>query len=114
MRYRCLASVMGLCWLFSSAIPAVAQEPTDSVKKQIEELKKELYQIKLELADLRNLQATPQEGQGDELERFEERLEKRLRELENKIDAISRATAPIVFNPRTTTFINFAARADDK
>ncbi|MEK6570934.1 MAG: hypothetical protein AABZ61_06160 [Bacteroidota bacterium] len=114
MRYRCLASVMGLCWLFSGAILAVAQEPTDSVKKQIEELKNELYQIKLELADLRNLQATPQEGQGDELERFEERLEKRLRELENKIDAVSRSSAPIVFNPRTTAFLNFAARADDQ
>ncbi|MGB2867083.1 MAG: hypothetical protein WBD36_01410, partial [Bacteroidota bacterium] len=42
-----------------------------------------------------------------------ERLEKRLRELENKIDAMGRSTAAIVFNPRTTAFLNFAARADN-
>jgi len=44
------------------------------------------------------------------LDRLEETLEKRLTYLETKIDAVSRATAPVAFNPGMTAFINFAAR----
>jgi hypothetical protein len=48
------------------------------------------------------------------LDRLEENLEKRLTYLETKIDAVSRATAPVAFNPGMTAFINFAARGDSK
>ena len=101
--------------LLSFKVPLIfAQEIQDSVKVQIVELKKEIQQVRRELDELKKLQAAPQSDQGDELDKLEERLDQRLRELESKIDAISRASAPIVFNPRTTAFINFAARADDR
>lgn len=41
-------------------------------------------------------------------------MEKQFSEVENKIASISRSTAPIILNPRITTFINFAARVDNK
>ena len=37
-----------------------------------------------------------------------------MQELENKIDAVSRASAPVALNPKMTAFINFAARGDNK
>jgi hypothetical protein len=52
--------------------------------------------------------------QDEAIESLEERLEKRLTEIENKINAATRATSSIIFNPRTTAFINFAARGDTK
>jgi len=92
----------------------MAQEPPDSVRKQIEDMRRELEQVKRELTDLKNLQLTLPQSQSDELDRLEEKLDQRLRELENKIDAVSRASAPTAFNPRMTASLNVAARADDK
>ena len=48
------------------------------------------------------------------VDKLEETIENRLTYLENKIDAVSRATAPVAFNPGMTAFINFAARGDSK
>lgn len=102
--------LMTLLILFCSAL-AASQEPETPKEKEINELKKEVQQLRALVDSLRS-QANPL--QEDVLDRLEERLEKRMQELENKIDAVSRATAPIILNPRTTAFINFAARADDK
>jgi hypothetical protein len=92
----------------------MAQGSPDSLKVQIEELRKELDQVKQELADLKSLQAASPLDQSDELDRLEVTLDRRLRELENKIDAISRANASTAFNPRITAFLNVAARADNQ
>ncbi len=49
-----------------------------------------------------------------DVDNLEAQLERRAQQLENKIDALSRAVAPTVLNPRMTAFINFAARADNQ
>jgi hypothetical protein len=87
---------------------AHAQQKEDS--KPIEELRKEVSQLR---AQIDSLKIGQQESLEVDLDALSERLEKRLRDLENKIDAVSRSTAPTILNPRTTAFINFAARADD-
>jgi hypothetical protein len=113
MRYKFLIVFAGVFWV-TGQVSLMAQAPSDSVGKRIEDLHKDLDEVKQEIADLKNLQSAIPQNQDDELDRLEDTLDQRLRELENKIDAISRANAPIVFNPRTTAFINVAARADDK
>ncbi len=98
--------------LVSNVVIAQEVKPTES--KQLEELKKEIQQVRAELEDLKKASQIPQANQDQELERLEERLQKRLQELESKIDGLSRGFAPTAFNPRTTAFINFAARGDNK
>jgi hypothetical protein len=114
MRYKLLIFFLLLVCAAGGGISLMAQQSPDSVRKQIEDLRKELEEVKGEMTELRNLQASIPQSQSDELDQLEERLDKRLREIEIEIAAISRANAPIVFNPRTTAFINVAARADDK
>ncbi|HUI65123.1 MAG TPA: hypothetical protein VL126_09790, partial [Bacteroidota bacterium] len=77
-------------------------------------LRTEVVHIRQELDSLKALRQTDQISQSDALDQLEDNLEKRLDYLESKIDAVSRATAPIALNPRTIAFINFAARADSK
>ncbi len=86
----------------------------DDTKTSNEGIKSEVQQLRAQIDSLK-LMFQPARSEGeDELDKVAERLEKQMRVLENKIDAISRATAPVVLNPRTTAFINFAARGDDK
>ena len=83
-------------------------------KIDLEQLKRELVQLRAQLDSLKALHQSLVDDQGDAIDQLSARLDKRLAQLENKIDAVSRATAPTVLNPRTTAFINFAARADNK
>jgi hypothetical protein len=114
MRSRFLILIIVELSLFGIKMPVAAQEPPDSLRMQIEDLRKEVERVKGELAELKNLQAGVPQSQSDELDQLEDRLDRRLRELENKIDAVSRASAPTAFNPRMTASMNVAARADDK
>ena len=106
---------IGVAGLLLWAVCAVAAQPAagDSVKTQ-DDLRLELRQIRQELDSLKTARQGPEETREDEMDLLEDRLEQRLQYLESKIDAISRASAPVVLNPRTTAFINFAARADSR
>ncbi len=106
----------GLLVLFAllAAQWGYSQEAEEGKNDAVKDLKKEVVQLRAALDSLRTLQLSGQTDQEDELERTEDRLEKRLQGLENKIDAVSRASAPTVLNPRTVAFINFAARGDSK
>ncbi len=106
------AAFILVCLFLSSNVSS--SQLKEEGKVTYEELKKELSQLRAELDTLKMIQAAVQTDRGDEIDAVSERLEKRMRELENKIGAVSRSTASIVFNPRTTAFINFAARGDDK
>jgi hypothetical protein len=94
----------GILWAQSERTPSPADE--------ILRLREETAQLHRQLDSLRA--SLDSAGSDDEVNQLEESFDKRFRELENKIDAVSRATAGTVLNPRTTAFINFAARADSK
>lgn len=96
------------------AMEARAQEAPAVQGATADSLRREIGQIREELDSLRAVRQADQLSQGDALDQLEENLMKRLDYLETKIDAVSRATAPVVLNPRTIAFINFAARADGK
>ncbi len=85
-----------------------------SASREIGQLRSEVRLLRAELDSLKLSAYNPSADQSDELDRMEERLEKRLQELESKIDAVSRGLAPIAFNPKMVTAINFAARSDNK
>ena len=93
---------------------SMGQEKKSVTQADIQAMKSELDSLRVQLDSLRSRLVTATSADADELDRLEERIEKRLQELESKIDAVSRAAAPTVLNPRMTAFINFAARADDK
>jgi hypothetical protein len=106
--------ILIIAFIFFAA-PLALGQTNDGVKADaIENLRNEIRQLQGELDSLKTAQQNPEAEADDELALIEERFEQRLQELENKIDAISRSSAPIVFNPRTTAFINFAARADNR
>ncbi|HLF20595.1 MAG TPA: hypothetical protein VI704_07380 [Bacteroidota bacterium] len=90
-----------------------SQQKEDS-RVPYEGLKKEIEQLRGQLDSLKTAQTLGGAQAGEVGEADIERLEKRMRELENKIDAVARSTAAIVFNPRTTAFSNVAARSDNK
>lgn len=90
------------------------EDATDSTTVLVEQLRSEIQQLRLTLDSLRNANSTSLSLSVDDLEQMEERIEQRIRELEKKVDAISRSTTPTILNPRTTAFINVAARADNK
>ncbi len=102
-----------LCFLVLTTA-SLAQQADDARTKQVEELKKELAQLRAQFDSLKALQQMPSSDIDEAIDNLALRLEKRLQELEKKIDAIARSTAPVVFNPRTTAFINFAARRDNR
>ncbi len=95
-------------------VVCVGQGQEKAKDQELENLKKELIQLRKDLETMKAKLPNSEVDQEEELNRLEEQMENRLRNLENKIDAISRASAPTVLNPRTTAFINFAARADSK
>lgn len=88
-----------------------SQQPADAREKEMEALKQELAALR---AQIDSLKTARQSADDDALESLAFRLEQRLRELEKKIDAVARSTAPVIFNPRTTAFLNVAARHDNK
>ena len=102
-----LALVLGAAAAHGQGVRTDENSVTDS-------LREEIRQIRQEIDSLRAARQSDQLSQGDALDQLEETLEKRLDYLESKIDAVSRATAPVVLNPRTIAFINFAARADSR
>ncbi|HTR99725.1 MAG TPA: hypothetical protein VML00_08240 [Bacteroidota bacterium] len=91
-----------------------AQEGGTSNARIIEDLRAEIAQLHHEIDSLKTLRRADMLTQSDMLDRLEETLDNRLAYLESKIDAVSRATAPVAFNPGMTAFINFAARGDSK
>lgn len=93
--------------VFQSGIVSSQTETTKPAPQE------ELRLLKLQLDSLRAVIAALQDEQELSSEGFEERLDKRLEQLESKIDAISRATTPTILNPRTTAFLNLAARIDN-
>lgn len=100
--------------LLAPATTAFARQAEDRSDTTLASLRLELQALHRQLDSLQAAQSGEASGQDDEMDRLEERLDKRFQELENKVDAVSRSTAPTVLNPRTTAFINFAARADNK
>ena len=94
--------------------PSTFSRADTASARQISELRNQVRELQEELGSLKAVQRLSSPEQSDEVDRLEERLEKRLQELENKLDAMSRGTAPVVLNPRITAFINFAARSDSK
>lgn len=91
------------------ALAILISSPTFAQEMSREELLKQLSELRASIDSLK-----AQFIQDDAIESLEERLEKRLMELEKKINSVTRATSSIIFNPRTTAFINFAARGDNK
>jgi hypothetical protein len=91
-----------------------AQESESSKNRIIEDLRAEVARLHHDIDSLKSLRHSDLLTQSDMLDRLEESLEKRLTYLETKIDAVSRATAPVAFNPGMTAFINFAARGDSR
>lgn len=81
-------------------------QQVDSLKQQVVLLRQQLQALRLETG-------APSPAEED-IELLEERIDSRLRELENKIGAVSRARATTAFNPPITAFINAAARIDDQ
>ncbi|MBF8248817.1 MAG: hypothetical protein HW374_1617, partial [Bacteroidetes bacterium] len=86
-----------------------AQQKDDS-RIQYDELRKELALLRAQIDSLRTASNGISENDAEALS---DQFDKRIRELERKIDAVSRSTASIVFSPRTTAFVNVAARADN-
>ncbi|MBI5214657.1 MAG: hypothetical protein HY960_02785 [Ignavibacteriae bacterium] len=83
------------------------------VEAQLQQLRNEITQLRSQLDSLKNQTTSESFGESD-VERLEERLDERIQELEKKIDAGSRASSSTILNPRTTAFINLAARYDNK
>ncbi len=108
-------SIVVSCLLLAlAAAGARARQAEIAGDTTVASIKRELMALRQQLDSLETVRSQDAAAQDDELDRLEERLEKRFQNLENKIDAVSRASAGTVLNPRTTAFINFAARADSK
>ena len=103
-----------VCLTFLFTLAGRAQESESSKDRIIEDLRGEVARLRHDIDSLKSLRHSDLLTQSDMLDRLEESLEKRLTYLETKIDAVSRATAPVAFNPGMTAFINFAARGDSK
>src|ERR1043165_3620696 len=97
---------MTLMMVFCAGSALCQKADTTNVDK-INELKLEIRQLRAAIDSLRNQSGS---SDGDDLDRLEERLERRAQDLEKKIDAVSRSVAPIAFNPKMVTAVNFAAR----
>lgn len=103
--------VILLCFFLALPIFLFGQQPAEASNKEIEALKQELVTLRAQIDSLKTVQRLADD---DAVESLALRLEQRLKELEKKIDAVARSTAPIVFNPRTTVFLNVAARRDNQ
>ena len=115
MRCAFVVSIFALSTVVFTRL-SVSQQQNQSRDQELSDLRREVGELHRQVDSLKMEMApgTESHDQSDEIDRLEERLEKRLSDLENKIDAISRASAPVILNPRTTAFINFAARSDNR
>src|SRR5208283_1611696 len=111
MRYNLYSVLVVILFMWSSAL---AQESEKSKDEQLQDLRTEVNQLHKDLDALRAQIPVADSNQVDELDLLEQRMDKRLQELESKIDAVSRNVAPIAFNPKMVTAVNFAARSDNK
>ena len=103
--------IVSLCISYS----VFAQHAETQRNDDVERLRQEVRELRTELDSLRaQISTNDTTTQQDPVDQLEERLEKRLQYLENKIDAVSRTVAPIAFNPKMVTAVNFAARSDNK
>ena len=109
---NCFWYMFAVACLFSLG-ECLAQDTGLSTEAQLILLRQEVAQLRSSLDSLVALRANDTDSQTEELDQVSARLEKMIRDLENKIDAVSRASAPVVLNPRMTAFINFAARGDN-
>jgi hypothetical protein len=100
--------------LVSLLLPALlfAQEAPGKQRQQLDQ--QSVLGLRQEVDSLKIAADSAGTAGEERLEQLEERLEQRLAAIENKIDAVARASAPVVLNPRTTAFINFAARGDNR
>jgi hypothetical protein len=111
VRHAFIISILAVLLLVPQALFAQpAREQSSS--EVLTQLRAETLLLHRQLDSLRAVLDSA--GTDEEVNQLEETFDRRFRELENKIDAVSRATAGTVLNPRTTAFINFAARADSK
>jgi len=83
------------------------------VETQLQQLRNEVAQLRSQLDSIKNQTASESFEESD-IERLEERLDEQIQALEKKVDAVSRASASTIMNPRTTAFINLAARYDNR
>jgi hypothetical protein len=105
-----LPRILGLAALLSLAGVAVTQSQDANLNPS--QLRQELARLRADLDSLKQARLQS-ETTTDEMDALEDRLDNRMRELESKIDAVSRVAAATAFNPRTTAFLNFAGRIDD-
>ena len=110
---RCNLCVLLVAILFM-LVSVHAQEDEKTKDQQLQDLRTEVNQLHKDLDTLRAQIPVADSSQVDELDLLEQRMDKRLQELESKIDAVSRSVAPIAFNPKMVTAVNFAARSDNK
>ncbi len=87
----------------------------DTSETSIQQLRNEVLRLHGEIQSLKtdSTNAPYSQVTEDDLDALEDHIDQRMQRLENKVDAVSRATAPTVLNPRMTAFINFAARHDN-
>jgi hypothetical protein len=101
-------------WIFPGmlflAFAAAQAQSTQAI--QSDDLRAQVLSLRTQVDSLRT--EIYQRLNQDEMAELEERFEKQLRTLESKIDGLARSTASTIFNPRTTAFLNFAARKDGK
>ncbi len=104
---------IALCFAASAAVAQGNRTPKEA---QIDSLRTELNALRSDLETLRSQSVASGDTttNADALDLMEERLELRLQALEGKIDAVSRSVAPIAFNPKMVTAVNFAARSDNR
>ncbi len=81
---------------------------------ELSRLTSELESLRASLDSLRSQRSSRITTDEEKVEALEELLERRFAEVENKVAALARAMSGVVFNPQTTAFINFAARADSR
>jgi len=91
--------------------PAVFSQTAEEIS--LREFKTELAALRATLDSLKSAPVSDFQSD-DPLDLLEERFEKRLAELDQKIQTLANSMAPIAFNPLTTAFINIAGRTDSR
>ena len=99
--------------IFLLPLVVTAAEKSDTSAGRLTELRQALVRLQAQYDSLKLL-LQPSGVTEDDLDDLEAGFDRRLTALENKIDAVTRASAGTVLNPRMTAFINFAARGDTK
>ncbi|MDE3056432.1 MAG: hypothetical protein KGJ59_00560 [Bacteroidota bacterium] len=115
MKYFLIAVGMFVCAGTIMAQQSAKDSQADTSETSIQRLRNEVNELRKEIQSLKTDSTTTSLTQvtEDDLDALEDNIDQRMQRLENKVDAVSRASAPIVLNPRMTAFINFAARHDN-